>query len=177
MLTRSFLLEGGRSRRLGSLLALCLTLLILAGCGGSSPRTLRSERVSGPDFSFRAPAGWRVGRATGRVWASQGTQLVQVASFPLARAYTDALFTKVKVELGTRMRQVASETGGTLSGPATVTTAGIRSHTYRITASARVDEYTFVLRGRREYQLLCRRTGSDGTAACATLLASFSTGS
>lgn len=104
-------------------------------------------------------------------------QLVQVASFPLARPYTAALFTKVEAELGTRMRQVASETGGTLTGPATVTTAGIRSHAYRVTATGRVDEYTFVLRGRREYQLLCRRTGSDGTAACATLLASFSTGS
>jgi hypothetical protein len=174
MLTRSFLLEGGRLRRLGSLSALCLTLPILAGCGGSSSPAVRSERVSGPGFSFRAPAGWKIGRSPGRVWAARGSELVQVASFPLARRYTSDLFTKVEVELGARMRQVASENGGTLSGPETVTAAGIRSHAYSVTAADRVDEYTFVLRGRREYQLLCRKTGSAGDGACATLLASFS---
>jgi hypothetical protein len=46
---------------------------------------------------------------------------------------------------------------------------------YTVTVGDHVDEYTFVLRGRREYQLLCRRKASNGDDACRQLLTSFAT--
>ena len=54
-------------------------------------------------------------------------------------------------------------------------TDGVRSHSYTVTVGDHVDEYTFVLRGRREYQLLCRRKASHGDDACRQLLTSFAT--
>jgi hypothetical protein len=49
----------------------------------------------------------------------------------------------------------------------------VRSHAYDVTAGARIDEYTFVLSGKREYLLLCRRTSSAGSTFCAQLVKSF----
>jgi hypothetical protein len=146
---------------------------ILAGCGGSSAHKQPSARVAGPGFAFQAPAGWKVQRADGRVEATRDSELVQVATFPLQRRYTPALFGKVSKELTVRMQQLASQTGGTVSGRSTVTAGGIRSHSYQITVGDHVDEYTFVLRGRREFQLLCRRKSSHGDDVCFRLVRSF----
>jgi hypothetical protein len=71
------------------------------------------------------------------------------------------------------MRQVAAQTGGTVSGGSVVTAGGIRSHSYQVAVGDRVDQYTFVLRGRREFQLLCRRPKSGGDDVCAQLLRTF----
>jgi hypothetical protein len=155
--------------------ALLLAPLILAACGGSSAVKAQQQVVAGPGFRFEAPAAWRVERRARQVTASEGSELVKVAIFPLLKPYTAALFTRVDRELLARMRQVAQQTGGTLSAPATVTAAGIRSHAYRVTTGDHVDQYTFVLRGKREYQLLCRRTPSHDDSVCAQLIASFKT--
>jgi hypothetical protein len=149
--------------------------LILAGCGGSSEPVKPPTRVAGPGFSFRAPSGWQVQRSDGKVGAIQDSELVQVASFRLLKPYRSALFDRVEGELSTRMRQLAQQTGGTVSAPRTVTTGGVRSHSYTVTVGDHVDEYTFVLRGRREFQLLCRRKASHGDDACRQLLTSFAT--
>ena len=77
------------------------------------------------------------------------TQLVQVATFPLLKPYDETLFDKVARELRTRMRQIAVQTKGRLSGERTVTADGIRSHAYDVTVGNQVDEYTFVLAGKR----------------------------
>ena len=76
-------------------------------------------------------------------------------------------------ELAVAMKAIARETGGTLSDTTTVTVGGVQSHRYEVQVSGHVDEYTFVLRGRREYQLLCRTRGSSAGAFCADLLTSF----
>jgi hypothetical protein len=149
--------------------------LILAGCGGSSEPVKPPTRVAGPGFSFRAPSGWQVQRSDGKVGASQDSELVQVASFRLLKPYRSELFDRVEGELTTRMGQLAQQTGGKVSAPRTVTTDGVRSHSYTVTVGDHVDEYTFVLRGRREYQLLCRRKASHGDDACRQLLTSFAT--
>jgi len=149
--------------------------LILAGCGGSSESVQPTQRVSGPGFSFRAPSGWHVQRRDGKVGATQDSELVQVASFRLLKPYRSALFDRVERELSTRMGQLAQQTGGTVSKPRTVTTGGVRSHSYTVTVGDHVDEYTFVLRGRREHQLLCRRKASHDDDACRQLLTSFAT--
>ena len=96
-----------------------------------------------------------------------------MAAFPLLKPYTAALFARVEQELSTRMRQIAQQTGGTVSGATTVTAGGIRAHSYEVKAGATIDAYTFVLRGMREFQLLCRREASSSDDACTQLLTSF----
>jgi hypothetical protein len=155
------------------LAVLCLAVTILTGCGGSGAKQPAAQVVSGPGFSFAAPADWQPALGKRRASASHGDELVQVATFPLLKPYSDALFAKVDVELRTRMKQLAAQTGGTVSGSATVKADGIRSHSYDVTATDHVDEYTFVLRGMREYQLLCRRKASSGDGACRQLITTF----
>jgi hypothetical protein len=175
MLAESFRLVTARliPRRGRRKQALVLCTVILAGCGGGGQGNVPAVRVTGPGFSFAAPKGWKIEHAAARASATHDAEIVQVAAFPLARAYTDALFGKVKVELAARMRVVAAQSGGTLSDGGTVTVAGIRSHAYRVTGKDHVDEYTFVLRAKREFQLLCRRRSSSADTVCKRLLTSF----
>jgi hypothetical protein len=161
------------SGRLVACSAPLLAVAILAGCGGSGAAEQPTQTLSGPGFRFQAPAGWRVERSKGRVTATKGSELVQVASFPLLKPYSDALFAKVAKELNSRMQQIAQQTGGTLSTPTTVTAGGIRAHSYEVKAGDYLDEYTFVLRRMREFQLLCRRMASSSDDACKQLLTSF----
>jgi hypothetical protein len=149
--------------------------LILAGCGGSSEQDQPPVRVTGSGFSFLAPSGWKVERADGKVSAVHDSELVQVATFRLIKPYRSALFGRVQRELTMRMRQLAQQTGGSVSAPRAVLADGVRSHSYRVTVGDHVDEYTFLLRGRREFQLLCRRKSSHGDEACRQLLRSFAT--
>jgi hypothetical protein len=53
------------------------------------------------------------------------------------------------------------------------TAGGIKSHVWRIKTGDALDEYTFVLTGRREYELLCHRPASGGDEACAQLVSTF----
>ncbi len=129
--------------------------------------------MHGHGFSFNAPAGWKVTTTAASTTVSHDDNLLQVSTFPLIHPYTDALFAKVKTELDVRMQAVAKDAGGTVSGSSTVDVAGGRAHRYDVTAGKDVLEYTFVLRGKKEYELLCRRASSDGDANCKRLLTSF----
>jgi hypothetical protein len=177
MLAGSFRLVTARliPRALRCKQALLLAALILAGCGGSSASQPSGQwqSVRGPGFSFQAPAGWKVERAKSRVSATHDTQLVQVATFSLLKPYDAHLFDRVARELRTRMREIAGQTKGRLSGERTVSADGIRSHAYDVTVGHQVDEYTFVLAGKREYLLLCRRSSSHRAEACERLATSF----
>ncbi|HEX4525288.1 MAG TPA: hypothetical protein VH108_00945 [Gaiellaceae bacterium] len=148
-------------------------MLILAGCGGSGEPKGHYQRVAGRGFSFGAPAGWRIEHAVGHISASSDSQLVQVSTFPLVHPYRDSLFGAVANELAVRMKALAKETGGVLEGTSTVTAGGIRSHVYEMKVGDHIDAYTFVLRGSREYQLLCRRSSSTSDAFCKHLITSF----
>jgi hypothetical protein len=160
------------SRSFRFVTSLLLSLTILAGCGGSSGGK-DAQIVTGPGFQFKAPADWPVTRAQGRVAAGTNEELVQVATFALLKPYSSGLFSKVQKELTQRMTTLAGQTGGRLAKTETVTAGGVRSHSYRVESKDRVDQYTFVLRGRREYQLLCRRQASTGDETCRQLLESF----
>jgi hypothetical protein len=70
------------------------------------------------------------------------------------------------------MDTVAKETGGSLGAHRVVDAGGIKSHSYDVRVGDRTDTYTFVLRGRREYQLLC----SADKAVCEELVSSFGVG-
>jgi hypothetical protein len=170
MLTQSFRVA---SERLVACSTLLVTAVILAGCGGSGAKEQPAQSLRGSGFSFDAPAGWRIERSSRRVTAANGAELLQVASFPLLRPYSHGLFAKVEKELAARMHQIAAQSGGTVSGPSTVTADGIRAHSYEVKAGDIVDEYTFVLRGRHEFQLLCRRRAASSGDTCKQLLASF----
>jgi hypothetical protein len=176
MLVESFRLDTARliprPRRCKQALFAVL-VLILAGCGGSSAAKEQWQRVSATGFTFQAPRGWAVARHGTETVAQHGPELVKVATFPLVHPYTASLFTKVETELHARMSAVAHQTGGTLDGHGVVTVAGIRSHRYDVRVGDHVDEYVFVLRGRREFQLLCRRKSSSGSDVCDRLVSSF----
>ena len=156
-----------------SLTALAFVATILTGCGGSGAKQAAAQTVAGPGFSFAAPAGWQPAVGKQRASASHDDELLQVAAFPLLKPYSPALFRRVELELRTRMKQLAAQTGGSVSNSATVTTGGIRSHSYDVAVGDHVDQYTFVLRGRREFQLLCRRKSSSSDDACKQLLTTF----
>jgi hypothetical protein len=156
-----------------SCLAAVVPAVILTGCGGSSAKQLAPQTVRGQGFRFDAPAGWQVTVNKQGASASNDDELLQVAAFSLQKPYSAALFTRVERELKARMAAVAQQTGGTVSGGGAVTAGGIRSHSYDVTVGDHVDQYTFVLRGMREYQLLCRRKSSSADDACRQLVTSF----
>jgi hypothetical protein len=95
---------------------------------------------------------------------------VQVATFPLVHPYTAALFGKGQSELAIRMAEVAKQGGGTVRGHSVVTVDGAKSHSYEVALGDRTDRYTFLLRGKREFLLVC----SADAAVCDELAASFS---
>jgi hypothetical protein len=151
--------------------ALFLAVAILAGCGGSGQSNRQWQTVTRQGVHFRAPADWTVTVANGRTTARDGASFVQVAAFPLVHAYTAALFTKVQSELALRMAEVAKQGGGTVSGHSVVTVDGDKSHSYEVAIGDRKDRYTFFLRGKREFLLVC----SAEVTVCDELAASFST--
>jgi hypothetical protein len=172
-MARSFPLVARRLTRRPALLLLVL-LPILAGCGGNGHSNASTgQAVTGPGFRFTAPDGWKVTRSANGAAAADGGRLVEVSTFPLARAYTPDLFAAVEKELKARMDTLARERGGTVAPGKPVTVGGIRSHSYRVESDGMVDDYVFVLRGKREYQLLCRRKSSDSDDPCTLLVTSF----
>ena len=145
-------------------------MVILAGCGGSGQANRRWQTVSRQGVHFRAPADWKITVADGRTTARDGTSFVQVATFPLVHPYTASLFTKVQSELALRMSEVAKQGGGTVRGHSVVVVDGAKSHSYEVALADRTDHYTFLLRGKREFLLVC----SADVAVCDELAASFS---
>ena len=176
MLARSFrlvtarLIPGGFRCKQALLPVLCA--LILSGCGGSGAPKVTWKLVDAGSYRFRAPQSWQVTRARDRTTVKDGSAFVQVATFPLVRAYDDGLFDKVRSELDVRMAAVAKQSGGTVSAHRVVTIDGRRAHQYDVRVGKRTDRYTFVLRGKREFLLLCSAAG----AVCDELAASFSDG-
>ena len=145
--------------------------IIVAGCGNSAKP--RAQIVAGTGFRFAAPAGWTVQKGLTAVSATKGDQFVRVLVFPVARLYTPRLFAELGTELKLRMTTLAKKTGGTVEGTGVATADGIKSHVWRVKTGDSLDEYTFVLRGRREYQLLCRRPAGGSASACLQLVSTF----
>src|SRR5215210_249069 len=94
-------------------------LAILGGCGGSSDAD--AQVVRGRGFTFEAPAAWELVRTPRAIGAQGGdVDLVQVTRLPLARAYSDALFERVRPELDRAAAALTAETGGKLESRRTI---------------------------------------------------------
>jgi predicted small lipoprotein YifL len=156
------------------LLALA-ALLALAGCGGKAPP--KAQALSGPGFDFTAPGGWKVTAQTRSVEAASGDRAVSVTVFALKRAFRPALWPKVVPELDGVAASLADQLRGLAGAGTTVTVAGRRARRYDISFSRGgkdfVERITFVLDGKREFQLLCRYPAGADEPACAALGSSF----
>jgi hypothetical protein len=149
--------------------------LAVAGCGAKSAP--KEQAVSGPGFEFRAPGGWTVTKQPRSAEAAQGDRALSVTVFALKRAFRPALWPKVVPELDGVASSLADQLRGKAGEGSTVTVAGHRARTYDIAFSRGgkdfVERITFVLDGKREFQLLCRYPAGPEEPACAALGSSF----
>lgn len=152
-----------------------LSLLTLAGCGGSGPPALKV--VQGDGYRFSAPADWSVVRSGREVQVSEGLKLVSVTRYPLLRKYRPELWARVVPELDRAAAQLAGQQNGKVGATQTVTIAGRRARRYDIAyehdGKQLVERLAFVLQGKTEYLLLCRYDRGGDTDACDRLLATF----
>lgn len=157
--------------------------LILAACGGG-----KSEepplRLNGPGWAAEAPAGWEVEHRprTVIVKRPEGVEQVVVAQFALPKRFRPALWSKAKPELRKLAETIAVQTApGAKVGAAEETAlAGRRALSFDVTyerdGKARLDRLTFLLVGRREFQVTCSISLEDrapGDDACALLRRTF----
>jgi hypothetical protein len=135
--------------------------------------------VSGDGYSFDAPAAWRVVRRQRTVEARRpdGLELVRVTVFPLARPFRPALWGQAVTALDRSADGLAGQLDGRVHERATVTVGAGRARRYVIRferdGADVAEEFTFLLHGRREYQLVCRREAARKLAACGRLASSF----
>lgn len=160
------------------LAAAAVVALAVSGCGGGGKTTTAAsagQTVSGPGFAFRAPEDWTAKTLPTSASASaDGSTLVSVTVLPLVKPYRPALFPRVVQELDRVAAQYASSLKGRVASRRTVIVAGRKAREYRIDHGDLVDRITFLLRGKRNFQLICRWRAADGEpAACTQLASSF----
>ena len=169
-----------RGKRRWLLVVALVPVLAAAGCGGGGGASTESnagsgQTVSGPGFSFQAPEGWTVkSSATSAEARQDSSTVVSVTVLPLVRPYRLALFPRVAKELDRVASTYASNVKGTVTSKRTVVLAGRKAREYEIVHGDLVDRITFLLRGKRNFQLTCRwPSGPGNPAACEQLAATF----
>jgi hypothetical protein len=95
------------------------------------------------------------------------SELVSVSRFPLLKPYDPSLFAKVTTELDRSAGELAKQLGGSVTKSTNGTVAGERVRQYLLVypqGKDSNDEYsariTYVLRGKTEFELLCRWDGT-----------------
>ncbi len=133
--------------------------------------------VQGDGYRFDAPAGWTVTRTVTSVAATHGSQAVSVATFRLTKPYRPQLWKEAVTELDGVAAKLAAELHGTVAASRTVKVGAATARQYELaftkSGERLVERITFVLRGRREYELLCRYRAGKDESACTRLLVSF----
>ena len=153
---------------------LVVSVLILAGCGGGGAREPSTQTVQGAGFRFEAPAGWTVTHEQGTTAAASGAiDRVEVRTFRLVRPYEASRFAAASRELDGVISRIAAQLAGQVTSRQTVEVDGRKARSYTIAYDGKTQQITFVLQGRAEHQLLCRRLEQSDDAACRSLLASF----
>jgi hypothetical protein len=150
-------------------------LVILAGCGGST--SAKTQTVRGDGFSYVAPADWTVVRKGPSVAAVNGdVNRVEVVRFMLEKPYKAALFAAAAKELDGVANRLAGQLSGKVSSSSTAELGGRKARSYTIDYGGKTQEIAFVLSGRNEFQLLCRRDASATNDPCAQLFSTFAVG-
>jgi hypothetical protein len=148
--------------------------ILAAGCGGSQGG---ARIIAGTGYSFSAPAGWTIVRSQRSVQAAYGVQVVSVTRFPLLRRFRPELWPKAVPEMDRSAAGLAADQHGTVTARVTTTVAGQRARRYDIAYELDGKKLTervgFVLRGKTEYELLCRFEQGTSSSACDTLFSSF----
>jgi hypothetical protein len=168
------------------LIAAVVVPFALVACGGGSKQAKPPGNpvVKGPGFRFEAPPGWtrKTTATVAEARRAAGTTFVSATVFTLLKPYSPKLFATTAKELDRLAAKLAAQSRSQLAESRTVTVDGQRIRAYRLTvhpaSGASFDERIgFVLRGRREYQLLCRAPVGSGDPdnACALLYSSFTT--
>jgi hypothetical protein len=118
------------------------------------------------------PSGWKVVRHARLLTASRGDAKVEVRQFPLRRPYAPSDFESVGPEVARVANALAARLGAKATGR-TVTVSGQKAWQYDIVNDKGFQQLTFVLRGKVEYQLYCRRSASESNSPCELLVSSF----
>src|SRR4051794_2802954 len=164
---RSFPVRWSAKPFLFVLPAILAGCVVLAGCGGSGPSEPSTQTVQGTGYRFEAPVGWLVTHGPNLSAAvSGGVNRLEVRTFRLTRPYDDARFRIAARELDSVISRIASQLEGHVTSRRTVRVDGRRSRAYTIRYDGKTQEITFVLRGRQEHQLLCRRMANGDDAPC-----------
>jgi hypothetical protein len=133
--------------------------------------------VTGDGFRFSAPVGWTVAQTARSAAASSGpVNRIEVQTFRLVRPYRAELFVAASHELDRVAGTLAVQLHGRVASRDTTRVADRDARSYRIDYDSRVSEITFVLDGRREYELLCRRPAGAGADTCSAFVRSFELG-
>jgi hypothetical protein len=159
-----------------SLVAVLVLTALFAGCGGGKKKPLATRSVQGSDYRFAAPTSWLLSRKSHVVSAlrpGSADDLVSVSRYFLQRAPTSG-------QIDAAARDLARALKGSVDSQSIVTVAGRAAPRYELSYSRKGDDLglalVFVIRGRREYQLLCRwlkPENDDTSSACVTLTMSF----
>jgi hypothetical protein len=144
--------------------------LILAGCGGGGSSNW--QQVRGDGFQYNASAEWTV---DGTAATKGPVNRVEVLVFRLLRPYDPARRAATSRELDRVADGIAAQLKGSVSSRRSLELGGLDARSYAIAFDGKIEQITFVLQDRREYQLLCRRSASTDDASCAELLRSFET--
>jgi hypothetical protein len=152
--------------------------VILSGCGGGGTTEPPAQTVQATGYRFEAPAGWKVSREQGSAAAASGkVDRIEVRTFRLARPYQPARFRAATRELDSVISQIATQLEGQVTRRRTLDVAGRKARSYVITYGdperRKTQEITFVLVGRQEHQLSCRREVGADEEPCEALLESF----
>jgi len=143
----------------------------VAGCGAQKATT---QTIRGAGFSFQSPADWTFGQSGDSWSASLGSvNRVEVLALALVKAYDPARFAAATKELDQVAASLAGQLHGKVTGRSTVQAGGRSSRSYRIAYGDKIQQITFVLDGKHEFELLCRRAAAASDAGCALLLTSF----
>ena len=154
-----------------------VSVLILAGCGGGGASEPSTQTVQGAGFRFEAPAGWTVTHEQDATAAASGkVDLIQVRTFRLVRPYHPSRFPLAVRELDNNISRLAAQQDARVTSRRTVLVDGRKARSYAIAYDDKVEEITWLLVGRQEHQLLCRRLETGDDEPCRSLLDSFALG-
>ena len=156
-------------------------MITVAGCGGGDggrEPASTGQVVRGDGYVFSAPVDWKLTQTPQGATltpASGGESLVSVTTFRLIRPFRPAAWSRAEDELDGVADRLARQLGGSVESRETFR-AGVREYrlAYERKGMKLSQRIRFVLRARREYELLCRWKTDDGEPdACGQLLASF----